>query len=74
MLALGLAQSRQRPGGNVTGLTRSGEELPGKRVEWLKAAAPSIHHIAVLRNPATPTTFEQWLAYANGAHMLSVYR
>jgi len=51
----GLATSLARPGGNVTGLTTSGRELVGKRLELLKETLPGLLRIAVLWNPASRT-------------------
>jgi len=47
----GLVVSLARPGGNVTGLTSSGRELVGKRIELLKETLPGLSRIAVLWNP-----------------------
>jgi putative tryptophan/tyrosine transport system substrate-binding protein len=52
---MGLAASLARPGGNVTGLTSSGRELVGKRIELLKEALPRLSRIAVLWNPESRT-------------------
>jgi putative ABC transport system substrate-binding protein len=51
----GLAASLARPGGNVTGLTNSGRELVGKRIELLKETLPGLSRIAVLWNPESRT-------------------
>jgi putative ABC transport system substrate-binding protein len=51
----GLAASLARPGGNVTGLTTSGRELIGKRIELLKEFLPELSRIAVLWNPESRT-------------------
>ena len=48
----GLVASLAQPGGNVTGLTNTGRELTGKRLELLKAVAPSLGRLAVLWNAA----------------------
>jgi putative ABC transport system substrate-binding protein len=53
-LALGLARSLARPGGNVTGLTMFGTELARKRLEILKEIAAGIRRIAVLANSGNP--------------------
>jgi putative ABC transport system substrate-binding protein len=51
----GLAASLARPGGNVTGLTSSGRELIGKRIELLKETLPGLSRIAWLWNPESRT-------------------
>jgi putative ABC transport system substrate-binding protein len=50
-LGLGLASSLARPGGNITGITNSTEELTGKRLEFLKELLPAVSRVAVLINP-----------------------
>jgi putative ABC transport system substrate-binding protein len=50
-VAVGLAASLARPGGNVTGLSLVGTEVASKQVELLKEAVPGLASIAVLRNP-----------------------
>jgi ABC-type uncharacterized transport system substrate-binding protein len=48
----GLIANLSRPGGNITGLTSSGAELGGKRLELLKQVVPRASRVAVLYNPA----------------------
>ena len=50
----GLVESLARPGGNVTGLTFVSSDLAGKRLQFLKEAAPSLTRVAVLWNPDHP--------------------
>jgi len=50
----GLVESLARPGGNVTGTTRLGGELGGKRLELFKEAVPKLVRVAVLYDPAAP--------------------
>jgi putative ABC transport system substrate-binding protein len=52
----GLVESLARPGGNVTGLTDLGTELGGKRLELLKEAVPKVGRVAVLYDPANPSS------------------
>ena len=52
----GLIESLARPGGNVTGLTNLGRELGGKRLELLKEAVPKVARVAVLYDPANPSS------------------
>jgi putative tryptophan/tyrosine transport system substrate-binding protein len=49
-VALGLAKSLSRPGGNVTG-TQFLAGLSEKRLQLLKQAFPGAHRVAVLANP-----------------------
>ena len=61
----GFVASLARPGGNITGLSFLGAELPGKRLELLKETVPQSARIAVLANPASP-------GYAPLLHNLTV--
>jgi putative ABC transport system substrate-binding protein len=53
-LGAGLVASLARPGGNVTGLSDFGLAVVTKRLELLKAVAPSASRIAVLWRPSNP--------------------
>ena len=55
----GLIESLARPGGNVTGITLLARELGGKRLELLKEAVPKLARVAVLYDPATPSTVHE---------------
>ena len=50
----GLVASLAHPGGNVTGLTFVSSDLAGKRLQFLKEAAPAVTRAAVLWNPDHP--------------------
>jgi putative ABC transport system substrate-binding protein len=50
----GFVASLAHPGGNITGVSFLGTELPGKRLELLKETVPQSRRIAVLANPASP--------------------
>jgi putative ABC transport system substrate-binding protein len=52
----GVIKSQARPGGNVTGITALGRELGGKRLELLKEAVPKLSRVAVLYDPANPSS------------------
>ena len=47
-VARGLVASLQRPGGNITGLTRLSGRLNVKRLELLKEAFPKVRRVGVL--------------------------
>jgi len=55
----GFIDSLARPGGNVTGLTNLSPELGGKRLELLKEAVPKLARVAVLYDPALPSSVLQ---------------
>ena len=52
-VATGIVDSLARPGGNITGLTKLGRELSGKRLELLKEAVPGISSVGVLLDSDT---------------------
>jgi putative ABC transport system substrate-binding protein len=55
LVALGLATSLARPGGNVTGLSLvAGPAMNGKRLELLKQLVPKAIRVAFFRDPPTP--------------------
>ena len=64
-VAQGFVTSLARPGGNTTGLSLLIEELPGKRLEFLKEMVPQSRQVAVLANPANAR-------YASVMHNLTV--
>src|SRR5262245_49117704 len=53
-VALGLVDSRSRPGGNLTGLETRIPEFLGKQLELLKAAVSQISRVAVLVDVTVP--------------------
>jgi putative tryptophan/tyrosine transport system substrate-binding protein len=61
-VALGLAASYARPGGNVTGATNLVTQLYSKRLQLLKEAAPAIMRVAVLWDAVSfgPFPAEAW--------------
>jgi len=54
-----LVASLGRPGGNVTGLADAHADLVPKRLELLKQVVPSASRVAILWNPANPSTAPQ---------------
>jgi putative ABC transport system substrate-binding protein len=50
----GIVPSLSQPGGNITGLTSISTEMDAKRLELLREVIPSVSHIAVLWNAASP--------------------
>jgi putative ABC transport system substrate-binding protein len=74
----GLVASLAHPGGNITGLSMMIPDLSGKRLEFLKAAVPTLSRVAVLRHRDAPVdpyvTETQAAAHALGLqlHVLEV--
>jgi putative ABC transport system substrate-binding protein len=52
----GLVDSLAHPGGNVTGITNLTAKLGEKRLELLKEAVPKLARVAVLYDPALPSS------------------
>jgi putative tryptophan/tyrosine transport system substrate-binding protein len=55
---IGLVESFNRPGGNVTGINLMAAEMAGKRLELLLELVPKAKSIAYLRNPTNTLTGE----------------
>ena len=58
-VSLGLVASLARPGGNVTGINFFSGELVGKQLELLRELVPAASRIAVIVNPANPSSAER---------------
>ncbi len=68
----GLVASLARPGGNITGSTLLGPELGPKRLQLLKEAVPKLSRVALLWNPANPSSQLQFKDIQLGAKALGV--
>jgi putative ABC transport system substrate-binding protein len=55
-VATGFVASLARPGGNITGLAMMSSELVGKQMQLLTELVPKISRVALLWNPANPST------------------
>ena len=75
---IGLVDSLNRPGGNLTGINLMLAEMAGKRLELLLELVPAATSIAYLRNPTNPVFAEsetrevQVAARAHGVRLLFV--
>ena len=54
-VAVGLAQSLARPGGNATGVSNLATDVSPKLLEFLLAAVPGLSRPAILSDPSDPT-------------------
>jgi putative ABC transport system substrate-binding protein len=59
-VAAGLVDSLARPGGNITGFSRIGTVLVGKRLELFKETIPKLSRIALMWNPQDPGSRQEW--------------
>jgi len=59
-IALGLIDSLARPGENITGVTDISAVLVGKRLELLKETVPKLSRVAVLWDPKSPASVQEW--------------
>jgi len=55
----GFVVSVARPGGDITGLANIASELVGKQLQLLREVVPTFSLVAVLWNPANPSTASQ---------------
>ena len=71
-VALGLVQSLNRPGGNVTGVTLVSGEIVSKRIALLTELAPGARALAVLVNSTTPASEAESAIAAEAARALGL--
>jgi putative ABC transport system substrate-binding protein len=71
-IAIGLVESLDRPGGNLTGVTSLNVQVTPKRLEILREVVPTAGMIAVLLNPTSPTTDSQLRRLQAAADVLGV--
>jgi putative ABC transport system substrate-binding protein len=72
MVETGVIRSYQRPGGNVTGLSKLTPELASKRLELLKRIVPGMTRVAVLWNPDYSQFTADWRELRGAAERLGV--
>jgi putative ABC transport system substrate-binding protein len=54
-VAIGLAESFARPGGNITGVATMSEDLELKLLEMMRETLPGIRRVVVFTNPSNPS-------------------
>jgi putative ABC transport system substrate-binding protein len=72
LVAMGVAESFARPGGNLTGMSMLGSEAEAKRLQLLKDGVPSVSRVALLVDPALSSEKEYPVAFADAARQLGV--
>jgi putative tryptophan/tyrosine transport system substrate-binding protein len=72
MVETGVVASMNRPGGNVTGLSKLTPELAPKRLQLLKQAVPGMKRVAVLWNPGYSDFKADWRELNGAAKILGV--
>jgi putative ABC transport system substrate-binding protein len=70
----GLVASLNRPGGNLTGVSRLNAELVKKRLEVLHEVVPNVTVIAMLVNPKNPNTEENLREAQEAARVIGLQR
>ena len=71
-VAAGFVDSLARPGRNMTGIAFLALELVGKRLEFLKEAAPKISRVAVVAFPGHPGEPGEWKHTEAAARVLGL--
>src|SRR5579859_6648619 len=72
-IQLGLANSLNRPGTNLTGVVVLSTELAGKRLQLLKELLPSASAFALLVNPTNPASEQEAKVAQEAAQFLGVH-
>jgi putative ABC transport system substrate-binding protein len=72
LVAIGVAESFARPGGNITGMSMLGSEAEAKRLQLLKEGVPSVSRVALLVDPALSSEKDYPVAFADAARLLGV--
>jgi putative ABC transport system substrate-binding protein len=71
-VSTGIVKSLNRPGGNITGLSKLTPELAAKRLEVLKQTVPAATRVAVLWNPAYSDFKADWRELRSAASKLQI--
>jgi ABC-type uncharacterized transport system substrate-binding protein len=72
LVGTGIIKSLNRPGGNITGLSKLTPELAAKRLELLKETIPTVSRVAVLWNPAYSDFKADWHELRSAANRLQI--
>jgi putative ABC transport system substrate-binding protein len=72
-VAIGLANSLARPGGNLTGVSDVVSELTIKRIDLLREVAPRLRRVAMLWNAADPAMTLRYQASEVAAKAMGIF-
>jgi putative ABC transport system substrate-binding protein len=68
----GIVSTLARPGGNVTGLSNQSADLPGKRLDLLRKAAPALRRLAILANTDNASSVVETNEAQSAAHKFGI--
>ncbi|MFB6461266.1 ABC transporter substrate-binding protein [Bradyrhizobium tunisiense] len=72
-VSAGLVASLARPGGNITGFSSEpGDEINGKRLEFLKDTLPNLSRVGILWNPDFPPNQDRLASLREAAKALGL--
>jgi putative tryptophan/tyrosine transport system substrate-binding protein len=71
-VALHLASSFSRPGGNLSGLTQMNADVSPKRLQLLQKTVPNLSHVALLREPTNPAAPFELSQFSSAARELGL--
>lgn len=71
-VATGLVESLARPGGHMTGIADMAEELAPKRLQLLKAMAPTLRRVAMLWNAGDPAMTRRYRVSETAASQIGI--
>ena len=72
-VASGLLSSLARPGGNLTGQSMQASEISAKRMEFLYRVLPKLEHIALLKDPNSPSAASATKIAEEAARALGIH-
>ncbi|CAN7145210.1 ABC transporter substrate-binding protein [Cupriavidus necator] len=72
-VAIGVAATLERPGGNITGATNNDPELPSRQLDILKALIPRLERVAVLSDSDIPGADASGLAPIERANVAAAH-
>ena len=71
-VALHLASSFSKPGGNISGITHMAPDIASKRLLLLKQVLPTVSHMALLHDPTNPGSILELPQFSSAAKELGL--